>query len=123
MKYFRDDSNQVYAFEEDGSQDAYIKDGLTLLGDDELAAIRAQQEAPQQLTSDQVQQLAMTKRDELLTQASLRIAPLQDEVDLGVATVDDVAELKLWKQYRIAVSRITSQQGFPDSIDWPPIPV
>ena len=28
MKYFRDKNNKLYAFEEDGSQDSYIKDGM-----------------------------------------------------------------------------------------------
>ena len=29
MKYFKDKNDKIYAFEEDGSQDSYIKDGLT----------------------------------------------------------------------------------------------
>ncbi|KJK22166.1 hypothetical protein UB46_23825 [Burkholderiaceae bacterium 16] len=45
-------------------------------------------------------------RDTLLVVAALRIAPLQDASDLGTATDADVATLKAWKQYRVAVSRV-----------------
>jgi len=45
-------------------------------------------------------------RDVLLGLAASRIAPLQDAADLGVATVDETAALKLWKQYRVAVNRV-----------------
>jgi hypothetical protein len=45
-------------------------------------------------------------RDSLLSQAALAIAPLQDAVDLDDATPDEVALLKKWKQYRVAVNRI-----------------
>ena len=42
MKYYVDPSNQqVYAYEEDGSQDSFIGSTLQLLTDVELAAIRA----------------------------------------------------------------------------------
>ena len=45
-------------------------------------------------------------RDALLAVAALRIAPLQDALDLGAATDADVATLKAWKQYRVAVNRV-----------------
>lgn len=40
MKYFKDENNQVYAFEIDGSQDAYIPDGLTRIPQLEADALR-----------------------------------------------------------------------------------
>lgn len=40
MKYYKDDQNNVYAYEVDGSQDAYIKPGLTPITDAELAILR-----------------------------------------------------------------------------------
>lgn len=45
-------------------------------------------------------------RDLLLAKATLAIAPLQDAVDLEDATESDVALLKKWKQYRVAVNRV-----------------
>lgn len=45
-------------------------------------------------------------RDGLLGIATLAIAPLQDAIDLGEATDNEVAMLKKWKQYRVAVNRM-----------------
>jgi hypothetical protein len=47
MKHFKDENNAIYAFELDGSQDAFIKPNMTLLSDDELAILRAP--TPEQL--------------------------------------------------------------------------
>lgn len=54
--------------------------------------------------------------DALLAQATLAIAPLQDAVDLEDATVAEIALLKLWKQYRVAVNRV--DLTLPDPV-WP----
>lgn len=45
------------------------------------------------------------ERDRLLSAATLAIAPLQDAVDLEDATAKEIALLKKWKQYRVAVNR------------------
>lgn len=58
-------------------------------------------------------------RDTLLMQAALAIAPLQDAVDLDVATDAETALLKLWKQYRVAVNRVDLTQASPT---WPIAP-
>ncbi|VVO55170.1 hypothetical protein PS870_00498 [Pseudomonas fluorescens] len=46
----------------------------------------------------------------------------QDAIDLGDASDSDVASLKLWKQYRVALNRIEQQVGFPVTVDWPVAP-
>lgn len=61
-------------------------------------------------------------RDQLLQNAGLRIAPLQDAVDLGDATAEEKAKLVAWKQYRIALNRITQQETFPQAVTWPTSP-
>ncbi|WP_223554917.1 tail fiber assembly protein [Pseudomonas sp. BF-R-01] len=73
-------------------------------------------------TSAELASAAFGKRDSFLFTAGLRIAPLQDAVDLGDATAADADKLRLWKQYRVAVNRITDQPSFPQNIDWPPQP-
>lgn len=65
---------------------------------------------------------ASKQRDELLLIAATRIAPLQDAVDIDDATPEDVAKLKLWKQYRVAVNRVNQQPGYPDAVEWPSQP-
>lgn len=51
--------------------------------------------------------------------ADSAIAPLQDAVDLDVATEAEAAELTAWKKYRIALNRVPDQPGYPATIDWP----
>jgi len=41
MKHYRDESNNLYAYESDGSQDAFIKEGLVPISDEDLAAMMA----------------------------------------------------------------------------------
>jgi len=123
MKYYiKRATGEVFAYESDGSQDSFISPDLELLDDKGLAEVRAAQEAAAAPTPEQVLQSANAQRDSLLAVAGLRIAPLQDAVDLGSATDTDMANLKLWRQYRVAVNRVSEQAGFPATIDWPAPP-
>ena len=70
-------------------------------------------------TAEEARKSALFERDRLLVTAAIRIAPLQDAVDLGDATPADEANLKKWKQYRVALNRIDQQAGFPEIIEWP----
>jgi hypothetical protein len=58
----------------------------------------------------------------LLQVAGLRIAPLQDAVDLGVATESEQELLVRWKQYRVTLGRINTQEGYPKTVAWPDTP-
>ncbi|BBL29181.1 tail fiber assembly protein [Pantoea ananatis] len=49
--------------------------------------------------------------------ASRTIAPLQDAVDIGIATNTEITHLDEWKRYRVALSRIDLSKT-PD-IEWP----
>ena len=62
---------------------------------------------------------AATKAN-LIAQATIAIAPLQDAVDLGEATDTETAALKSWKQYRVTVNRVDSNTS--DGIAWPKQP-
>ncbi|MHA6574573.1 tail fiber assembly protein [Pseudomonas yamanorum] len=77
---------------------------------------------PPEPTPEDVAQQAAFKRDQLLSVAAVRIAPLQDAIDIGEDTPEDAANLKLWKQYRVALNRIDQQAGFPTTITWPVTP-
>jgi len=58
-------------------------------------------------------------RDMLLGMATVRIAPLQDAVDLGVATASETSALTAWKQYRVSVNRVDITELAPI---WPAEP-
>ncbi|MBO9552240.1 tail fiber assembly protein [Pseudomonas sp.] len=79
-------------------------------------------EQPKPPTLDELKAQALAQRDGLLALAALRIAPLQDAVDLDDATADETALLKKWKQYRVLLNRVSDQASFPETIDWPAPP-
>lgn len=54
--------------------------------------------------------------------ADYAIAPLQDAVDIDEATDLEVLLLKEWKKYRVLLSRVPEQPGYPTVIDWPIAP-
>ncbi|EBZ2196330.1 tail fiber assembly protein [Salmonella enterica] len=64
----------------------------------------------------QLRQAEETK-SRLLQMASEKIAPLQDAVDLGLATDDEKAQLDEWKKYRVLVNRVDTLNP-----DWPEKP-
>lgn len=73
--------------------------------------------ATEQLLADVVAETASRR-----SAADQAIAPLQDAVDVEEATEDEVATLKEWKRYRIALNRLPEQAGYPSVIDWPAPP-
>ncbi|CAJ0719366.1 hypothetical protein LMG6871_02817 [Ralstonia edaphis] len=59
------------------------------------------------------------KRSALLDQATQQIAPLQDAVDLQIATSEESASLAKWKAYRVALNRLDLTV---DPVAWPAAP-
>lgn len=62
------------------------------------------------------------KRGVLLRAAADEIAPLQDAVDLDLATAEEATRLRAWKVYRVALNRLENQEGYPLLVDWPELP-
>lgn len=129
MNFYKNPSTgEVFAFEADGSQDAYILPDLVPMTPGEVLV-----HLNPPPTADQVLAEARFKLDTLLGEADVskaalasRISTLQDAIELGMATEAEVSELPLcewqlteWKRYRVFLGRVTSQPGFPAAIDWP----
>ncbi|EZI28379.1 tail fiber assembly protein [Pseudomonas extremaustralis] len=77
------------------------------------------------LSPPSVEELAVkakVKRDQFLAVAANRMGPLQDAVEVGGATDEEVSRLALWKAYRIELNRIEGQEAFPVDISWPVSP-
>ncbi|SDE14818.1 virus tail fibre assembly protein, lambda gpK [Pseudomonas guariconensis] len=70
-------------------------------------------------TPEEIEAQVKAQRDGLLSFATLRIAPLQDAADLGEATAAEEAALMAWKRYRLALNRVETQEGYPETVDWP----
>lgn len=54
----------------------------------------------------------------LMNEAALKIAPLQDAIDLNIATDDEKQRLKAWKVYRVALNRIEQHSSLSAEIEW-----
>ncbi len=72
------------------------------------------------LTKEQLIEQAEAQKQSLLAEANIAIAPLQDAVDLDMATDEEIAQLKAWKIYRVYLTRVDTSLA-PD-IDWPKKP-
>lgn len=63
---------------------------------------------------------AELRRTTSLSAAGIEISPLQDAVDLGMATDVETRRLTEWKKYRVLLMRIDTSKA-PD-IEWPTPP-
>ncbi|WP_192033471.1 tail fiber assembly protein [Pantoea agglomerans] len=63
---------------------------------------------------------AENKRIRLRAEANTIIQPLQDPVDLGIATGDEASQLIAWKKYRVMLMRVNMDDA--ESIKWPEKP-
>ncbi|BBE09983.1 Uncharacterized protein MCB1EB_1822 [Mycoavidus cysteinexigens] len=74
------------------------------------------------ITPEQWAEIHLSQRRALIIETLVKSTPLQDAVDLERATDEEKQRLKAWKLYRIKLSRIEQQSGFPTKIDWPKAP-
>ncbi|MFJ4347800.1 tail fiber assembly protein [Pseudomonas sp. NPDC089401] len=115
MKYFKNEEDgQIYAFEDDGSQDFLITDSMRPLTPEET----------EQLLNPPVDYagLALLEATHLRAAADSAIAPLQDAVDLGRADQAKKDLLLAWRNYRVDLSEVPDQVGYPAEIEWPTPP-
>ncbi|HBT9229762.1 TPA: tail fiber assembly protein [Klebsiella pneumoniae] len=55
-----------------------------------------------------------------MREANAKIAPLNDAIELGIQTEEEITKLAEWKKYRVALNRIDTSTA-PDIV-WPEIP-
>jgi len=79
--------------------------------------------APRTPTQEELLVVARAERDRLLVYATLRINPLQYAADVDDASEEDLALLKLWKKYSVAVSKTETKPGWPEAPQWPIPPI
>ncbi len=71
-------------------------------------------------TAEELIAQASVKRNSLMTFANSATPPLQDALDIGDATEEELTLLKAWKTYRVLLNRLDLSTA-PDII-WPEIP-
>ncbi|CAK8742111.1 hypothetical protein SODG_005431 [Sodalis praecaptivus] len=67
-------------------------------------------------TEEQNISMAESKRSMLLEQATGKIIPLQDAVDLNMATQVEETALLMWKKYRLMLTRLDISKAM--DIEW-----
>ncbi|HGU1452662.1 TPA: tail fiber assembly protein, partial [Escherichia coli] len=71
-------------------------------------------------TPEQLALINNEKKSALIAEATNVIAPLQDAVDLDMATDDETKLLLAWKKYRVLLMRVNTSTAL--DIEWPTSP-
>lgn len=139
-KYFSNTEKSFYLEETVKTyqaQDISVPANLMIISDDEYEAfmVSPDRKAPQYNvesecmewvdieppTREEAIENAEALKAQLLSVAAQAIAPLQDAVDLSMATDDEMASLSAWKKYRVLLNRVDTSE--PDEIEWPESPL
>lgn len=115
MKYYKDSSNNVFAYESDGSQDDFILPDLIKITENEAMLL-----ANPPPDKDEIIRLADAEKSQRLAVAKDAIDPLADAVDFDEATDAEIEKLKEWKKYRLALTRIDTSMA--PIVEWPQMP-
>lgn len=75
---------------------------------------------PYEFSRDELIALALEKKKSLMVAAGEAMAPLQDAVELEVATEEEKELLIDWKRYRVLLNRVDVCSA--PEIEWPPVP-
>lgn len=70
-------------------------------------------------TPEEREEAENAQRDALLAYATLQIDPLEDALELGIATDEDRSRLTAWRMYRVEVARIVVTEN---PTTWPLMP-
>lgn len=126
MKYYKDENNQIYGYEndvpefgsytevetlnEDGKtviEKVYpnitVKEGLIAITEEEADAFLAELDKP---TKEQIKANNEATIKSLTQEATLKIDTIQDAIDLDMAEDGDADKLKKWRKYRVLLSRV-----------------
>ncbi|TBM25671.1 tail fiber assembly protein [Hafnia paralvei] len=76
--------------------------------------------APRVVPKSELLAQAEENRAQLMAEANQKITPLQDAVDLGMATEAEEVSLTAWRTYRVLLSRVDTSAA-PDVV-WPELP-
>ena len=118
MKYYKDDNNQVYAYEDDvpeyGESDSSkitVKPGLNRITEEEFLEL-----SKPKITKEEIIFNNKINKDNLLSEANEKIKILEDIIELEMQEANEEEQLKAWKRYRILLTRIDVNQS---DIEWP----
>lgn len=138
MKYYKDENDNVFAYEDDIQEFGYydeiseidengetvvnkiypaftVKKGLILITED-----KAKELTKPILSQDDIIKNYEITKSQLMNNANKQIEILQDIIDLGMQESNEDEQLKEWKKYRILLNRINVNDA--SNIVWPEKP-
>lgn len=88
--------------------------GLSILPNEQGLPVLKQPSPP---TEEEKILTAKNKKNELIQQSNLTMAPLLYAVELGMETTAETQLLNEWKKYQVLLNRVDTSR--PELIDWP----
>ena len=108
MKFYKNDDNQVYAYEDDvpeyGESDGSeitVQSGLKRITEEEFLEL-----SKPKITKEEIIFNNKIRKDNLIIEANEKIKILEDIIDLEMQETNEEEQLKEWKRYRILLTRI-----------------
>lgn len=117
IRFYGDDPSRFYPVGLSVVDIDSLPDGLNVMGG---WVFDGKKIVPRELSGDELITQADNEKARLLKRANEAIAPLQDAVDLGIATDDEETLLLAWKKHRVLLNRVDSRKGA--DIVWPEQP-
>lgn len=109
MQYYKDENtNEVYAYDQEQIDGGWVKEGLVAMTDEEVSAHLA----PKPPTAEQVR----AERDAKIESVRWRIERAKDEAELGVPLTEPLEPLL---QHVQLLRDVPLQAGFPENVEWP----
>ncbi|ENZ2881135.1 tail fiber assembly protein [Salmonella enterica] len=118
MKYYKDENNVVYAYDAHGTQDAFIKEGLTPITRSQAMAI-----VNPPPTQEELIQAAENERQRLLAAADSVMLDWRTELMLGEISDANRAKLSAWLAYKNQVNAVDINEALNEGFNWPQVPV
>ena len=108
MKFYKNDDNQVYAYEDDvpeyGESDGSeitVQSGLKRITEEEFLEL-----SKPKITKEDIIFNNKIRKDNLIIEANEKIKILEDIIELEMQETNEEEQLKEWKRYRIILTRI-----------------
>ena len=108
MKFYKNDDNQVYAYEDDvpeyGESDGSeitVQSGLKRITEEEFLEL-----SKPKITKEEIIFNNKIRKDNLIIEANEKIKILEDIIELEMQETNEEEQLKEWKRYRILLTRI-----------------
>ena len=121
MKFYKNDDNQVYAYEDDvpeyGESDGSeitVQSGLKRITEEEFLEL-----SKPKITKEDIIFNNKIRKDNLIIEANEKIKILEDIIELEMQEANEEEQIKEWKRYRILLTRIDINNT---DIKFPPKP-